>query len=691
MSDSSHIDSNIITTQVDSQGNQQISVINTNVTESSSVETTITQNAPADHGMLVGLGDDDHSQYHNDTRGDVRYYTKAQVDTLIDESDDTVQGELDDHLADTDNPHSVTKSQVGLGSAENTSDADKPVSTAQATAIAVVQTDINTHEALTNNPHSVTKSQVGLGNVPNTDATNVDNHTDGTTNKVYTATEKTKLSGIETAADVTDVGNVGSSIHGASAKTTPVDADTVPLVDSEASNVLKKLSWANIKATAKTYFDTLYQPLSAVLANTTASFTTADETKLDGIEASADVTDTANVTAAGALMDSEVTNLADVKAFDPADYADAVHTHVKTDLTDIADFLLESEVDADIKTLSLPASTTISTFGASLIDDAADSNARTTLGLGSLATLSAVDADSVTVSNLEVDNFKTSAIVTESETIASNDNDTTIPTSAAVKDAIDDAIIASGSGDVVGPGSSTDNAITRFDSTTGKLLQNSSATVDDNGSVNIPSGQTYKINGTALAKADITGLGTADSPQFTGVELGHASDTTLTRSASGTLAVEGKDVLTTDNTKTVTNKSISGSGNTLTNIPSTALVESFFRGQLQSNTTNSSPTGLTVQFGWGYIVPGSAVPTAGESVTFPTAFSSLPVVIIGAVGRNTSGGTDSIDDLSTAHRHYAQAYSVSTTGFSALVVHSDNSNLTSDDDYGYSWIAIGVV
>jgi len=48
-----------------------------------------------------------------------------------------------------------------------------------------------------------------------------------------------------------------------------------------------------------------------------------DGTKLDGIEASADVTDTANVTAAGALMDSEVTNLAQVKAFDTSDYATA--------------------------------------------------------------------------------------------------------------------------------------------------------------------------------------------------------------------------------------------------------------------------------------------------------------------------------------------------------------------------------
>jgi len=48
-----------------------------------------------------------------------------------------------------------------------------------------------------------------------------------------------------------------------------------------------------------------------------------DGAKLDGIEANADVTDTANVTAAGALMDSEVTNLNQVKAFDSSDYATA--------------------------------------------------------------------------------------------------------------------------------------------------------------------------------------------------------------------------------------------------------------------------------------------------------------------------------------------------------------------------------
>ena len=75
------------------------------------------------------------------------------------------------------------------------------------------------------------------------------------------------------------------------------------------------------------------QGYSAVLAATTASFTTAEETKLTGVEASADVTDTANVTAAGALMDSELTDLAGVKALDTSTLATLTGTQALTNKT----------------------------------------------------------------------------------------------------------------------------------------------------------------------------------------------------------------------------------------------------------------------------------------------------------------------------------------------------------------------
>jgi len=95
------------------------------------------------------------------------------------------------------------------------------------------------------------------------------------------------------------------------------------------------------------------------------AFVDGDKTKLDAIEASADVTDATNVTAAGALMDSEVTNLADVKAFDTSDYATAAQG---------------TTADAAL------AASAVSTFGGTLIDDANAAAARTTLGVDASGT-----------------------------------------------------------------------------------------------------------------------------------------------------------------------------------------------------------------------------------------------------------------------------------------------------------------
>lgn len=51
-----------------------------------------------------------------------------------------------------------------------------------------------------------------------------------------------------------------AALAAAAVKGTPVDADTVLSLDNAASNALKRLTWASIKATLKTYFDTLYAP-----------------------------------------------------------------------------------------------------------------------------------------------------------------------------------------------------------------------------------------------------------------------------------------------------------------------------------------------------------------------------------------------------------------------------------------------
>ena len=76
--------------------------------------------------------------------------------------------------------------------------------------------------------------------------------------KHLTATEKTLFDTVESDADVTDAVNIASSIVGVADKATPVDADSLGIIDSAAASVLKELTWANVKATLKTYFDTLY-------------------------------------------------------------------------------------------------------------------------------------------------------------------------------------------------------------------------------------------------------------------------------------------------------------------------------------------------------------------------------------------------------------------------------------------------
>lgn len=102
----------------------------------------------------------------------LRTELKTYVDGLIADTGSDVtalETKVNNHIANKSNPHTVTKTQVGLGNVNNTSDANKPVSTAQAAAIAdakaagtAAQTSINSHAGRKDNPHTVTRAQLGL-------------------------------------------------------------------------------------------------------------------------------------------------------------------------------------------------------------------------------------------------------------------------------------------------------------------------------------------------------------------------------------------------------------------------------------------------------------------------------------------------------------------------------------------------
>ena len=94
---------------------------------------------------------------------------KIALEKLIQDSDKIIKKSLDAHIGNKSNPHNVTKAQIGLGNVQNLAPADMPVSTAQAASIAdakaagtKAQTDLSTHANRKDNPHNVTRAQLGL-------------------------------------------------------------------------------------------------------------------------------------------------------------------------------------------------------------------------------------------------------------------------------------------------------------------------------------------------------------------------------------------------------------------------------------------------------------------------------------------------------------------------------------------------
>lgn len=138
-------------------------------------------------------------------------------------------------------------------------------------------------------------------------------------------------------------------------------------------------------------------------------------------------------------------------------------------------------------------------------------------------------------------------------------------------------------------------------------------------------------------------VATSASPQFAALEVGNASDTTITRAAAGRIAVEGVNVVTTSSTDTLTNKTLT----------SPSIGNATLTGTLTANGSAGTSgyflktTGTGVE--WASIPTinylddignvSASAPADGDVLTYNTTASAW-------VSASASGGASSLDDLS---------------------------------------------
>ena len=161
--------------------------------------------------VQVGAAAISHTHTESDITDLGSYASSSHTHTLNDITDsDTLATNLNltTHTSNTNNPHQVTKSQVGLSNVDNTSDLNKPISTAVQTALDDLEDRI---DAIDEIGSSITLAS--LGGASATDLTNHINDTNNPHSVTYTQTGAAAASHTHELTDVTDITATATEVN----------------------------------------------------------------------------------------------------------------------------------------------------------------------------------------------------------------------------------------------------------------------------------------------------------------------------------------------------------------------------------------------------------------------------------------------------------------------------------------------
>jgi hypothetical protein len=172
---------------------------------------------------------------------------------------------------------------------------------------------------------------------------------------------------------------------------------------------------------------------------------------------------------------------------------------------------------------------------------------------------------------------------------------------------------SAGAGDVQGPSSATDNAIARFDATTGKLIQNSAATVADTTGTITNNGEYVAAGGSASTVAFGSTTGTTDTGMYFGaantIQFSTAASERMRISDTGVVAISSTDTTSQQKFRLDGNGYGGGNGSGVNGSPNAQILWSGFG---LDNSGSVNPVGFQLHGGGGGVPRGYILGTYGR-------------------------------------------------------------------------------